>query len=249
VDYPKTSDLGADAFDRVRRADLAALPVFFGSPTSRPLALSHRGGLRDLVDASDESDFATALDALAKNVQSLGEDLSESLQLLDALRAVIEPVGQALGLDVERLEDQVAFVPAGVALGALLRALEPTLALDGTTPALPLPRHGSTAPAVLAVAELMARGERTDGIVAIDDFGENLDAATALHLASRLRRRSGQAWLTTRRAEVADAFRPEELVRLAFDNCGKRSSTRAVVRLRNPSVRRHGMLRCSCCQR
>jgi putative ATP-dependent endonuclease of OLD family len=224
VDYPKTSDPEADAFDRVRRSDLAALPVFFGGPTTRPLALSYRGGLRELVDAADESDFASALEALATNVQSLGDDLAGSAQLLAALRAVIEPVAPALGMDADDLAAQVTFVPAGVALGALLRALEPTLQLDGAAPALPLTRHGSTAAAVLAAAELMARGERSDGVVAIDDFGEHIDAATAQHMAATLRRRTGQAWLSTRRAEVADAFRPEELVRLAFDERGVRTA-------------------------
>ncbi len=54
VDYPKTSDAEADVFNRVRRADLAALPAFFGGPTSRPLSLSYRGGLRELVDAVEQ---------------------------------------------------------------------------------------------------------------------------------------------------------------------------------------------------
>ncbi len=224
VDYPKTSDPVADAFDRVRRTDLAALPAFFGDPTNRPLALSHRGGLRELVDAGDETDFASALDTLARNVQSLGDDLADSAQLLDALRAVAEPVAASLGLDLDDLAEQVTFVPAGVALGGLLRSLEPTLQLDGATPALPLARHGATSVAVLAVAELMARGHRIDGVVAIDDFGEHIDAATAQHLAATLRRRTGQVWLSTRRAEVAHAFRHEELLRLAFDEHGVRTA-------------------------
>lgn len=224
IDYPKTSDPDADVFDRVRRADLAALPAFFGDPTSRPLALSYRGGLRELVDAADESDFGTALDTLARNVQSLGDDFADSAQLLEALHSVIEPVAPSLGLDLDNLAELVTFVPAGVALGTLLRALEPTLQLDGASLALPLARHGSTAAAVLSVAELMARGQRTDGVVAIDDFGEHVDAATARHLAATLRRRTGQVWLSTRRAEVADAFPPEELVRLAFDEHGERTA-------------------------
>jgi hypothetical protein len=111
---------------------------------------------------------------------------------LEALRAVIDPVASTLGLEPENLAEQVTFVPAGVALGALLRALEPTLQLDGAQLRLPLLRHGSTAAAVLAVAELIARGQRNDGLVAIDDFGEHVDAATAQHLASTLRRRTGQ---------------------------------------------------------
>lgn len=222
VDYPKLSDPAADAFERVRRADLAALPAFFGDSASRPLSLSHRGGLRELVDTAQSTDFAVSLEALAESVQSLGSDLSQSQQLLEALRAVVAPVASALGLDVEELDKQVSFVPAGVALGALLRALEATLELDGAAPPLPLSRHGSTANAALAAAELVARGARTDGVVVIDDFGEHLDAATAHHLAATLRRSTGQTWLSTRRADVAGAFRPQELVRLTFDDHGDR---------------------------
>jgi hypothetical protein len=224
VDYPKTSDPDADVFDRVRRGDLAALPAFFGDPAGRPLALSHRAGFRELVDASDESDFASALDDLARDVQSVGEGLTESEQLIEALRAVIEPVAPALGLDPDEVAGQVAFVPAGGALGALLRALEPTLKLDGAQLALPLTRHGSTAVAALAAAELIARAQRNEGVVAIDDFGEHVDAATARHVAATLRRTTGQVWLSTRRAEVADAFRPEEFIRLAFDEQGVRTA-------------------------
>lgn len=224
VDYPKTSDPDADVFDWVRRSDLGALPVFFGDPSRRPLVLSFRGGLRELVEAGDEDDFTEALEALAQNVEALGDDLAESAQLVEALREVVEPIAPALGLDVDDVAELLRFVPAGGALGALLRALEPTLQLDGATPMLPLSRHGSTAVAVLAIAELIARGQQTDGVVAIDDFGENVDAATARHLAATVRRRTGQVWLTTRRAEVADAFRPEELIRLSFDEDGARNA-------------------------
>lgn len=224
VDYPKTSDPQTDVFDRVSRNDLAALPVFFGDPSVRPLALSYRGGLRELVNAADESDFAEALEGLARRVESLGEILAGSVQLAEALRAVVEPVAPALGLDLEDLVEHVTFVPAGVALGGLLRALDPILQLDRDHQALPLTRQGSTAVAVLTVAELMARGQQRHGVVAIDDFGEHIDATTARHLAATLRRRPGQVWLTTRRAEVAEAFRPEELVRLAFDANGARKA-------------------------
>ena len=223
VDYPKTSDPDAEVFDRVRRSDLAALPAFFGRATNRPLSLSYRGGLRALVDDSDETDFPAALDALANDVQHLAGKLADSEQLVSALRSVIEPVAPALGIDLDKLADMVTFVPAGVALGALLRALKPTLQLDGEDLALPLSRHGSTAAAVLAAAELLAHGRDSDGVVVIDDFGENVDAPTAMHLAATLRRQTGQAWLSTRRSEVAEAFRAEELVRLTLDESGRRT--------------------------
>jgi putative ATP-dependent endonuclease of OLD family len=222
VDYPKTSDPEFDVFRRVRRADLAELPVFFGSRTQQPLALSYRGGLRELVDAGNESDFTQALTTFAEKVQNVGSELTDSAQVTEALRSVFGPVAAALGIDLARLNEAVAFVPASVALGALLRALEPTLKLDGSDVALPISRQGSTAVGVLTLAELIARGDEGGGVVAIDDFGEGVDGATACHLAASLRTCVSQAWLTTRRAEVADTFSPEQLLRLTIDPQGRR---------------------------
>jgi hypothetical protein len=225
VDYPKTADIENEAFTRVRRADLAALPVFFGRAAGvSPLSLSFRGNLREIVDEGDQEDFTDALEAFADHAESLGEDLTESTQLLTALRAVMEPIAPALGIDLDALGEQIGFVPAGIALGALLRALEPTLQLDGKELSLPLDRHGSTAAAILVAAELLVRGGHDDGIVVIDDLGEGVDAATSRHLAAMLRRKAGQVWITTRRAEIAESFKADEVFRLGFDDNGGRSA-------------------------
>jgi putative ATP-dependent endonuclease of OLD family len=224
VDYPKSADPENDQFSKVRRTDLEALPVFFPRTSGAPLSLSHESSLRRIIESSEEEDFRQALESFAGKVEAIGDELVESEQLLAALRSVTGPVASALDLDTEDLANKVGFVPAGVALGALLRGLEPTLTLGSESTSLPLSRHGSTASAALAAAELLIRGEDPGGVVIVDDFGEGLDAPTSRHLASLLRRGSQQAWVTTRRAEVADAFKPRELVRLAFDSNGERSA-------------------------
>jgi putative ATP-dependent endonuclease of the OLD family len=74
--------------------------------------------------------------------------------------------------------------------------------------------HGSTAKGVLAVAEAMTAADTAGAVVLADDFGDDLDAASAEFLAASLRRASGQAWLSTRRPEVVRAFDPTEVLRL-----------------------------------
>jgi len=223
VDYPKLADAENDLFPRVRRNDLEALPVFFSRSSGTPLSLAHQSDLRQIVNLGSEGDFQQTLESFANKVEVLGDDLVESVQLLNALRKIAEPISSSLKMDAEELSDEIAFVPAGVALGALLRGLEPTLLLGDEETPLPLSRHGSTTSAALMAAELLVRGENPTGVTIADDFGEGLDAPTARHLASLLRRKSRQTWVTTRRAEVAAAFRPNEIVRLAFNENGERA--------------------------
>ena len=223
VDYPKLADPENDLFPKVRRVDLEALPVFFYRGSGAPLSLSHESNLRRIIENTEEGDFRKTLESFAAKVEVLGDELVGSEQLLTALRKIASPISSSLGLDMDDLEKRIGFVPASVALGALLRGLDPTLTLGTETTQLPLTRHGSTASAALAAAELLVRGQDPGGIVVVDDFGEGLDGPTSRHLASLLRRESQQVWMTTRRAEVADAFKPKELVRLAFDSEGARA--------------------------
>lgn len=99
-------------------------------------------------------------------------------------------------------------------MAALLRAVQPTLDLDAATGMLPLSSHGSTTAAVLAAAEAAAAAQTDHAIVLADDFGDQFDASAAEYLAGRLRRRTGQLWLTSRRPEVIAAFDATEIVRL-----------------------------------
>lgn len=224
VDFPKFSDRESESFSRVRRVDLEALPVFFSRASGPALSLSHESSLRRIVEGGGEGDFRSTLETFVEKVEDLGDDLVESKQLLSALERIIRPISSSLNLDADDLTEGIGFVPAGVALGALLRGLEPTLTLGEEEVSLPLSRHGSTAAAAISAAELLVRGQDSGGVVVVDDFGEGLDSPTARHLASLLRRKAQQAWVTTRRAEVADAFKPRELIRLAFDGDGERTA-------------------------
>lgn len=222
VDFPKFSDPDQQIFQRVRRAQREVLPFFTGHAGGRPLSLSARAHLRRLVDAAPGDDFAASLEELAEGLVELAHGLASAEQMKSALESVLDPLRLSLDLTDEDVEDVFRFIPEGGALGGLLRSLTPTLALGDSDRFLPLSRHGSTAAALFAAAELVAAAG-SGGVVAIDDFGEGLDADSARHLAATLRRRTAQLWLSTRRPGVAQAFRPGEVVRLAFDDDGERS--------------------------
>jgi hypothetical protein len=222
VDYPKSADPENDLFVRVRRTDLEALPVFFSRPSGSPLSLAHESGLRRIIEGGEQGDFGETLESFAGKVEGLGGELAEADQLSEALGKIVGPISSVLDSDAGDLAEGISFVPAGVALGALLRGLEPTLRLGDEEAALPLSRHGATASAALTAAELLVRGEEPGGVIVHDDFGEGLDGPTSAHLVSLLRKEAGQAWITTRRAEVASAFKLAELVRLGFNGSGER---------------------------
>ncbi|MCW2913170.1 MAG: hypothetical protein JWN52_1238 [Actinomycetia bacterium] len=60
----------------------------------------------------------------------------------------------------------------------------------------------------------MVAADLPGAVVLADDFGDGLDAGAAEYLAALLRRKSGQAWLGTRRPEVVRAFE-------ATEGCGR----------------------------
>jgi len=221
VDYPKTSEIDGGLFDRVRRSDLEALPFFAGRAGGRPLSLAARAHLRSLVAEAAGGDFGQALDRMGDGIVQLAAGLASAQQIREALDAILAPVRVPLAVEGQDVEQLFRFVPEGGALGNMLRSLAPTLELSGGGGYLPLWRHGTTATALLAASELVASAG-SSGIVVIDDFGEHLDAGGARHLAATLRARTGQLWLTTRRASVAAVFRPSEVVRLGFSSDGHR---------------------------
>jgi putative ATP-dependent endonuclease of the OLD family len=100
--------------------------------------------------------------------------------------------------------------------------MRPMLSLDAAG-ALPLTAHGSTTTGVLTAAEAVVSAAAPGAVVLGDGFGDDLDAASAEYLASRLRRNSGQVWLSTRRPEVVRAFPPEEMIRLTCSHGGRRA--------------------------
>jgi putative ATP-dependent endonuclease of OLD family len=222
VDYPKNSDPDTGDYARVRRSEREALPFYSSSQVgSRPLSLVARAVLRQIVESTPGDDFPTHLEALVDDIRVAAEKLGESVQVRDSLESILAPARLPLDTPSTGVGDLLRFAPEGGVLGSVLRSLSATLDLSDGGGFLPLPRHGSTLTALFAVCELVAAGG--SGVVLIDDLGEGLDSGTARHLAATLRKQARQVWLTTRHASVAQAFRPSELVRLAFDIQGERA--------------------------
>jgi putative ATP-dependent endonuclease of OLD family len=213
VDYPKTSLPEDGVFDRARRADRMLLP-FAAITLGRPLTLQPDGRFRALL-ADAGGDLGKTLDALLVAVDTATDGLSAAEGVRQALAEVMEPVRPTLDIAPgDPVEDLVQFRAEGGTVAGLLRALQPTLQMDGTGPHLPLRRHGSTTGAVLAAAEAMTTARRADAVVVADDFGDRLDAGAAEYLAGELRGACAQLWLSTRRPETARAFPVTEVARV-----------------------------------
>jgi putative ATP-dependent endonuclease of OLD family len=221
VDFPKSSDPSAGVFRRLTRAEREAIPFVGRDAPGRVLSLAPRAAFRVLVDESPGDDLEEALDSLVERLERAGAELAGVDQVAAALDAVVEPWRRALDVGDTPASDIVSFLPEGGVVAAILRSLAPALSLPNAPDALPLSRHGSTTQALTFHGQLIARASET-AIVAFDDFGDRLDAASARNSAALLRKRSGQLWLATRVPQVADAFSGDEVVRLAWNSFGKR---------------------------
>lgn len=214
--WPKLSDPGADVYRRVSREDRAALP-FSVLSGGRPLNLAPQGDFRDFLGDADPAGLSSALDDLAAGMDQVAMDLGNAPVVHDGVGAVFAPLWSLLRVSSPD-PAAVRFLPDGGGMAALLRALMPALDLADGAGHLPLYRHGSTAVAAIGAAEAVATGAARHGVVLVDDFGDALDTSGAERLSRRLRESVGQAWLSTRRPEIARAFEPDELVRLSLAN-------------------------------
>lgn len=211
--YPARSNPETNQFARVPASVRRALPVITLN-AGVPLQLRVGGSLRQYVEERDPKAAVAAFEVLRDAVGEAVAALSQDPAVTAAVDAVL-----AVGGTGKRLGDSpiaavdVGFLAEDGSANALLRTLRAALRLD-TAGHLALMNHGSTVTAVLSMAEAMLLADIPGAVVVADDFGDQLDAATAEHLASLIRNRSGQAWLSTRRPEVARAFEPGEVVRL-----------------------------------
>ncbi|MFF4879329.1 hypothetical protein [Micromonospora sp. NPDC000668] len=211
--YPARSNPATGQFARAAAATRRALPVITLS-AGRPLQLRAGGNLRKLIDERDPEAAALAFETLRNAVNTAASTLSAQRAISATVDAVLGAGGTNARLgDTPVTSAQVGFHAEDGSLSALLRTLQPSLDLDTAGP-LPLTSHGSTATAVLSTAEALLLATVPGAIVLADDFGDQLDAAAAEHLASVLHAGAGQLWLSTRRPEAARAFEPAELVRL-----------------------------------
>jgi putative ATP-dependent endonuclease of OLD family len=214
VYFPARSNPDIGQYSRVPAKIRKALPVVV-LRAGRPLQLRAEGVLRRLVTERDPTAAASAFDLLRASVADATAALSADLAISASIDSILAVAGGGTGLgDFDPTQRNVSFLTEDGSLSALLRAVQPAMQLDAAG-TLPLVSHGSTAAAILSAAEALLLSALPGGVVLADDFGDQLDTAAAEHLASILRKNSGQVWLSTRRPEVARAFDPGEIVRLA----------------------------------
>ena len=213
VDYPHLSDPAAGTFIRAPRVEREALP-FIALRRTPPLQLRSEGLLRALVEESDPASLGGALDALTSDVDAATDTFSAEQVIRDQVAEVLSAgAGLLLELTGPNPENKFGFIAEDGSLAALLRSVQPAVELDAAG-TLPLTAHGSTAAGILTAAEGIVSAKAPEAIVIVDDFADDLDAASAEYLAANLRRHVGQVWLSTRRPEALRAFRPEEVIRL-----------------------------------
>jgi hypothetical protein len=234
VYYPLTSNPAVGQYTRVPAATRRSLPVV-ALDAGQPLQLRAGSPLRRVMDELDPAAAAGAFDALRVHVTDAAQNLASHEAVSQAVKIALASGGVGACLADTPADDVVVGFRAddGSAEG-LLKSMQPTLHLDAAGP-LALSNHGSTASAMLGVAEAIRLAIVPGAIVLADDFGDRLDTANAEHLAARLRTSAGQLWLSTRRPEVARAFDPEELVRLTRH--GGRKSHRVPPLADKPGIR------------
>ncbi|MGC4819079.1 hypothetical protein [Micromonospora sp. DT63] len=215
VEYPKTGN-------RVPRSERELLaPIVLDRRT--PLQMRPDGVFRRLVADADEANLLTALTKLGTDVDSATEALADSSGIRKTIEEVLQAgAAQLLEMNSTVPADDIGFTTDDGSVSAILRAMRPTLTLDTAGP-LPVTAHGSTTTGVLTAAEAVVSAAAPGAIVLGDDFGDDLDVASAEYLASRLCRTSGQVWLSTRRPETVRAFAPEEMIRLTRSHGERRT--------------------------
>ncbi len=212
VEYVKRlANSGANA-NRVARDDRVALP-FRAIRQREPLAVRSEGDFRAMLESSGSEDVLEAIRRLADGVDGLSAELSADPAIVAGLDQVLSSLREPLGLDADASK-VVRFLPEGGAVSGLLRSLTAALDLGEGAGHLPLHRHGSTLRSLLSTSEAIWWAHSGDAVVAVDDFGDGLDGPASARLASLFRQKVGQAWVSTRRPEVARSFAVEDLVRL-----------------------------------
>ena len=225
VHYPKESDPSAGFYAHARRRDIADLGFgILNWSAGRILDLGSRGSFRRVVDDTAGNDFATAISQYVKDVEQAAENFTNALQVKQALGNVFDPLLKPLRITATDLSEVIQFAPDGGSPSGLLRSLGPSIDLEDGSGFLPAWRRGSTISSLIRIAEARALTVGAANIVAIDDLGDGLDAATAAHMSFSIRKSGGQVWVTTRIPSVAEVFEPQEVIRLAIDATGVTSA-------------------------
>ena len=223
VFFPNGSIPDSNTFIHANRREIEGLNFSF-LPWSGAnfLDLGSRGNFRRVIGRAEGNDFDEAVEQYVREVAQAAEQFSESHQVRLALENVLMPLRELLRIPGSSDVSQVLqFAPEGGAPSGLLRSLDPTIDVGDVIGGLPARRRGSTTATLFRVAETLALSAEA-GLIAIDDLGDGLDAASSAHLATMIRKSAGQAWITTRLPAVAEVFESQEVVRLGRDASGTR---------------------------
>ena len=223
VFYPKDSDPTSGSFLHIRRRDIEGLGFnFLRWSGGRILDLSSRSAFRRVIDRTGGNDFATAISQYVQSVAEAAGQFACSAQVSAALEDVVTPLRELLGLSAVEMSQLFQFAPEGGSPSGLLRSLGPSIDLGDGVGSLPAWRRGSTTASLFRIAEALALSSGAGSILAVDDLGDGLDAASSAHLAAVIRKTAGQAWVTTRVPAVAEVFDSKEVVRLGRKAGGAR---------------------------
>ena len=222
--YPKFGRDQVAQLTRVTRTKIQRLGFAYTlGIQGNPLSLAPRSMFRRIINAYDQDDFERSTERYVSGVANAATEFSSAHEVRQALKDVLTQI-RPLSDDIEPVEhaDSMIFTPTELSRSSLLRALEPSFYLGDELGHLPQSRIGTTLLQSLGVSEVLATAERENGIFAIDDLGDGLDAATAQYLATTAINRAGQCWITTRSGAIAEAFEPSEVVRLNLRSDGSR---------------------------
>ena len=223
VFFPKESDPDSDSFIHARHRDIEKLGFnLLRWSGGRILDLSSRSAFRRVIEKAEGDDFAAAIAQYVQEVGTAASKFTGSAQVKAALEDVIAPLRNLLGLSATDVSQLLQFAPEGGSPSGLLRSLGASFDVGDGAGSIPTWRHGSTAATLFRIAEVLALRSDTSTILAVDDFGDGLDAASSAHMSAVVRKSAGQAWLTTRLPAVAEVFEPQEVVRLGKDAGGIR---------------------------
>jgi putative ATP-dependent endonuclease of OLD family len=223
---------GADNPQAVRSASREHIPFLWQRGwSSRPLDLSGRGDLRELIDAQAGAPFDEAIEAFVAAVGDAAKVFSEHERVGTALDELMTGLRPLRRFDPEaRASDVLRFMPDGGASSGLLRSLAAAATLKDGPALLPVARHGSSVSAALRGSLLLAGARQQPGaIVVIDELSSDLDPSLAGYIARQLRHDAGQLIMTTHVPGVASVFETDEIVRLHWKN-----GSRAVAIGRRP---------------
>jgi putative ATP-dependent endonuclease of the OLD family len=229
VYLPKFSDPAAGVFDRASRVQRELIPFYWQrGAQARPLDLAPRGQFRRVIDSQTVGrDFRDVVEEFITQVETAATAFSSDERVAAALTAALASLRDVRRFDpASPASDLISFLPDGGAASGLLRSLAAAISLQSGPRLFPAARHGATLNAALRAGMLHAMAtSQPNAIVAVDEFGTELDAHLARHLAAELRLRSGQFITAPRGSDAVTAFQPDEIVRLHWVGAARMSAS------------------------